>query len=146
MSNNQKITPEMHDDIILWRSQGYSWNQIAKKIHEEYEVEITAQAVHKYYKKHLEKTAQLRLQEIYEKHKGKGSVEQELLEDIGTLNFAIKKAKSALNSDEVSKNPYKLKAAIEALCCAMKTKYNILGDFRKEEDEDPLLKALTGEE
>ncbi len=141
MARERKITPEMHDDIILWRSQGYSWGQISKKLLEEYGVEISKQGVYEYYKNNLEKNAQARLKDIYEQNKGEGAVENELVKDIEHLNYAIERAREALEQEWIIKKPHQLQAAANTICNCIKTKADILIGQEKEQ-ENPILAAL----
>ena len=132
----------MHDDIILWRSQGYSWAQIAQKLKEEYGIEITKQSVYEYYKKHLEPKAKARLKELYDKQKGEeGATEKELLKHIEDLDFAVKRAKDALQQDWIIQKPHQLQAAVNAMCAAIKLKADLLMG-QEEKQENPLIQLL----
>jgi rubrerythrin len=126
----------------MWRSQGYSWGQISKKLLEEYGVEISKQGVYEYYKNNLEKNAQARLKELYDKQKGEeGATEKELVSHIDDLNFAIKRAREALEQDWIITKPHQMQAAISGLCTAIKTKTDVLIGQEKEQ-ENPIIQLL----
>jgi len=138
----KKITPEMHEDIILWRTQGLSWKQISVKLYEEYGVEISPQAVYDYYKRNLsklEEKTKAKLKGEYEEKTGH-SVEEELIKDIEVLNLAIEVGKKILEKGEVINKPHQYQATVSGIATAIKTKVALLLDFK--EDEDPLLKIL----
>ncbi|XRO77454.1 hypothetical protein ACO3VM_02700 [Methanocaldococcus sp. 10A] len=132
----------MHEDIILWRTQGLSWNQIATKLKEEYNIEISPQAVYDYYKRNLSKLEERmkgKLKDEYEEKKGH-SVEEELIKDIEVLNLAIEVGRKILQKGEVINHPHQYQATVNGIATAIKTKAALLLDFK--EDEDPLLKLL----
>ena len=142
MVKERKITPEMHDDIIMWRSQGYSWEQISKKLLEEYNVEIQKSSVYRYYKNNLEKNAQARLKELYEEQKGEGAAEKELVKDIEVLNLAIEVGKEIL-VERKFKTAHQYQATVSGVCTAIKTKTDVLiGQENESEQEDFLINLL----
>ncbi|AEH06316.1 hypothetical protein Metok_0326 [Methanothermococcus okinawensis IH1] len=136
-----KITPMMHDDIILWRAQGSSWRDISNRIQKEYQVKVSPSSVYEYYKRNLEKEANVRLKEMYEKEKGEGSVETELMRGIELLNKSLDVAEKILDREDLIKHPHQFQATVNAICSALKTKTELLIGQEKEE-EDPIVKAL----
>ena len=136
-----KITPVMHDDIIIWRAQGISWRGISNKIQEEYQVKIDPSSLYRYYKSNLEKSANARLKEIYENENGKGSVEKEFMRGIELLNKALDVGEKILDREDIIMRPHQFQATVSAICAALKTKTELLIGQQKEE-EDPIIKAL----
>ena len=142
MARERKIMPEMHDDIILWRSQGYSWSQVAGKLKVDYSISISTSAVFQYYRNNLEKGAQARLKEIYEQNRGEGAVESELIEDIDHINYAIKRAMEALSREDIILKPHQLQAAANAMYAGIKLKTDLLIGQQKEQEDNPIMALL----
>ncbi|WP_157198859.1 hypothetical protein [Methanothermococcus okinawensis] len=97
--------------------------------------------MYEYYKRNLEKEANVRLKEMYEKEKGEGSVETELMRGIELLNKSLDVAEKILDREDLIKHPHQFQATVNAICSALKTKTELLIGQEKEE-EDPIVKAL----
>ena len=136
-----KITPMMHDDIIMWRARGHSWRTISAMIAEEYGVEISPSAVYQYYKKNLEEIAKsnINVKETYEKKTGKNT-EEELVNDIEVLNLAILVGREILEGRKF-KTAHQYQATVSGVATAIKVKCELICE-KENKVENPLLKIF----
>jgi hypothetical protein len=141
----KKITPEMYDDIILWRTQNFSWRQIAQKLAEDYNIDIRPSSVYEYYKRNLSKLegkTKAKLKEKYEDKTG-NKVEDELVEDIEVLNLAIQVGKEILEKRNF-KTPHQYQATVSGIAVAIKTKSELVVE-QESKAVNPLLEIFMDE-
>ena len=89
MGEKGKIPEEAYEDIALMRIQGNTWPTIAKFLKDQYNIEVTNQALSTWYKKNKNTKKTVSIREEYAKEKGDDNVKQELMDLVSNMDRII---------------------------------------------------------
>jgi len=142
MGEKGKIPEEAYEDIALMRIQGNTWPTIAKFLKDQYNIEVTNQALSTWYKKNKNTKKTVSIREEYAKEKGDDNVKQELMDLVSNMDRIIEVGLDMLKTIEKTEQDKKImwhnayKNITGSIVSASKTKMEMITPDKKDDENN----------
>jgi len=135
-----KITDEAGEDIILWRNLGKSWGEISTLLLNQYEIEISRQAVSDYFKRTMANKTIPTISDKYKEIKGEDQINSDIESIVDKSDRLMNICEKMIDQLEViPENDLLfydkiLKSVTQSFIAIAKFKTELMGESKNKED------------